>query len=80
MVAVGYLLHLGDFATYMLGIFLSNLMMYLIFYIVMKVINVFIPPFVFSSKLNKYEEATVNLKKCELAHKKSKDLISKIKI
>lgn len=46
----------------------------------MKVINVFIPPFFFSSKLNKYEEATVNLKKCELAHQKSKDLISKIKI
>ncbi|XP_054277940.1 SID1 transmembrane family member 1-like [Macrosteles quadrilineatus] len=36
LVAMGYFLHLGDFATYMLSIFLANLFMYFIFYIVMK--------------------------------------------
>uniref|UniRef100_A0A1B6JLN8 SID1 transmembrane family member 1 n=1 Tax=Homalodisca liturata TaxID=320908 RepID=A0A1B6JLN8_9HEMI len=38
LVAVGYYLHLGDFATYMLSIFLANLMMYYFFYIVMKLV------------------------------------------
>nr|AUZ94236.1 sid-1 [Recilia dorsalis] len=50
LVAMGYYLQLGDFATYMLSIFLANLMMYFIFYIVMKLVvkeEILKAPFVF---------------------------------
>lgn len=39
LVAAGYMLHMGDFATYLLSIFMGNLMLYFTFYILMKLIS-----------------------------------------